>query len=376
MTSRQTIVALVCLLLTGALVPAAAGPAPPVEVSCRACLVVDDQGHVLWERGAHALTAIASATKMVTALVVVSEADLTAEVEVSGGAAATEGGKLSLEAGETFSVEELLYALLLQSSNDAAVALAEHVAGSEPAFVDLMNAEAARRGATSTHFVTAHGLDDPEHYSTAADLADLASALLEDPLLAGIVGSRTHVIEGSARTVALQNTNVLLETYRGAIGVKTGFTGDAGNVLVAAAERKGHRIITVVIGAVDHFADSTALLDYGFARLRREILLAAGSSFGFLVADGAGATGIVAGGAVRGLEAPGSIAVRFSVADPALPLEQGETLGTVVVTSGNRMVAEVDALATEDIEPQDEPWGAQVLSGILRTVAGFLPGEG
>jgi D-alanyl-D-alanine carboxypeptidase (penicillin-binding protein 5/6) len=356
---------------------AAAAGVPEPEVGCAACLVVDDHNKVLWGRADGERRAIASTTKMVTALVVRDEAGLEEEVTVSAAAAAIPEGKLSLQAGETFNVEELLYGLLLNSSNDAAVALAEHVSGSTEAFVALMNEEAARLGAGDTHFTTPHGLDATDHYSTAADLARLGAALLEDPVLARIVSSSEATITGSRRTVHLENTNLLLETYPGAIGIKTGFTASAGNVLVSAAERKGRRIIAVALGSADTFEDSRRLLDYGFAILRRGIVLRAGTPVGGVVFDTLGASGIVAARTVRGITDPTEVRLRFEPFDDLkAPLGNGADVGEITVSDGDREVATVPAVATTGLEPPEErAWPASLLETILRGAATILPGE-
>ncbi len=217
----------------------------------------------------------ASTTKMVTAMVVVNQTDLDAEVTLSAEAGSVGGGLVDLEAGSTFSVKELLHALMLASSNEAAVALAEHVAGSEAAFVETMNEVAGDLGAESTHFVTPHGLDTPGHYSTAQDLAILGLALLDDPVLAEIVRTRSTTIQSEqGHALDLENSNGLLETYSGSVGIKTGMTVGAGDVLVAAARRRGALVVAVAMRSADAEVDAGQLLDLGFevgtASLRRE----------------------------------------------------------------------------------------------------------
>ena len=357
---------------------AAAGPVPDPEVGCAACLVVDDRGRVLWARAAGERRSIASTTKMVTALVVRKETALDEEVTVSAAAEAVPEGKLSLRAGEIFNVQELLYGLLLNSSNDAAVALAEHSSGSVAGFVALMNEEAARLGAKDTHFATPHGLDAADHYSTASDLALIGAEVLEDPILAEIVGTADATIEGSERTVLLENTNLILETYPGAIGIKTGFTASAGNVLVAAAELEGRRAIAVALGSPDPFEDSRRLLDYGFDVLRRGIVLRAGTPVGGIVFDTLGSTGIVAARTVRDITDPSEVRLRFEPFDDLhAPLAGGTGVGTITVSDGTREVASVEAVATTTLEASEEQgWPLSVLQTILEGAAAILPGEG
>lgn len=363
------------VLATGA--ASAAGSGGPPQVSCRSCVVVDESGRVLWARAPDEPVAIASATKMVTALVVRDRAALSDEVVVSDAAASTPGGKLSLLPGQSATVGDLLWALLLNSSNDAAVALAEHVAGSEAAFVRMMEEQADRLGARSSDFETSHGLDSVGHRSTALDLTKIAASLLEDPFLAEVVASPTATITISGRSVALENTNTLLETYRGAIGIKTGFTADAGNVLVAAAERDGRRLISVALGSSDHFADSASLLDIGFRLIAREVLLRRGTPVAVLFTDGAGAVPVIAARPLRGLRPPGATTHSFAPLSIEGPVERGQVVGTIRVSSGEGVIGSVPAVAAGALAPagDGEGWMADVLAGILRTTASIMPGN-
>lgn len=365
-------------LLSGALIAALLAPATPAgaapEVSCAACIVVDDTGRTLFARSANVMRANASTTKMTTALVTLRAVDPDDPVIVSAGAAATPGGGLALEAGEVLSVEALLHALLLTSSNDAAVALAEHVSGSEEAFVERMNAYARSIGAAATNYVTAHGLDMPGHGSSARDLATIAAALLEVPLLARIVARTEASIETPAGTALLENRNVLLEGYQGATGVKTGFTADAGHVLVASAERDGRRLIAVAMGSVDATADAAALLDHGWAQLERTMLLEPGIAVGALVFEH-GSTEVRAARGVRGSDSPDEVAVQF-VPDATIriPVSPGEVVGQVTVSTAGGLLSTVDAVATSGIEPEATSWVSEAFAGLLRA-AGSLVGE-
>lgn len=359
-------------MLAGALVPAeASAPLPPrPAVGCAACLVTTETD-VLWGREVDSRRPNASTTKMVTALVVVAAADLDELVRTSPHAAATGGGGFDLRPGDTFSVEDLLDALLLSSSNDAAVALAEHVAGSEEAFVARMNRVARALGARNSHFVTPHGLDVPGHYSTARDLARIALAVLRRPTLAAIVGSSSAVISGSSGVHELVNTNPLLETYEGAIGVKTGYTAGAGDVLVAAAVRGGRRLVAVAMGSSDAAADARALLDYGFAVLGRGVLVSEGRVLGALVFDPSGATAVVSGRTVRGIPDPDRVEVTFEPGPVTPPLAAGETVGTMIVTlPDGRVVARGPAVAEDELP--DGGGGAGFFGPILRTAASIL----
>ena len=213
---------------------------------------------------------LASTTKMMTALIAAERSSLDEMVTVSASAAEAGEAEIGLVAGEVVSMGDLVSAILVRSANDAAAAIAEHVGGSIDGFADLMNEKAAQMGLTNSHFVNPHGLDSPEHYSSAADLLEMARAILANPQLAAMVRS-TSIDFPTAPDGTLRggrSTNSLLESYDGAIGVKTGFTLQASLVLAAAAERDGRRLLVVVMGSEGvggHFADATALLDYGFA---------------------------------------------------------------------------------------------------------------
>jgi D-alanyl-D-alanine carboxypeptidase (penicillin-binding protein 5/6) len=355
------------VLGVGTDIPGATAAEARVRVTCEACLLVDDGGRTLFARRPHEPRANASTTKMLTALVVRRRARPDDVVTVSAAAAATGGGGLDLHTGERFTVESLLRALLLTSSNDAAVALAEHVAGSETAFVAAMNARAVRMGLRRTHAESSHGLDRPGHFASAADLARVAGRLLRDPLLASIVGAPRSTIPGPAGPITLENRNVLLETYSGAIGVKTGYTDDAGDVLVAAARRAGRLLIAVAMGSDDAVADCRRLLDLGFARLRTSVAVPARAAVGWLVFDPAGATLATTVRAVRGPWRRGSLRLSFDP-DPGVrpPVAPGEGVGTIVVAAPRGVVTSVRAVSAAPLPAPSSSPVLELLGDVLR----------
>ncbi|MDP9068098.1 MAG: D-alanyl-D-alanine carboxypeptidase [Actinomycetota bacterium] len=352
----------------------------PVEVTCRACLVFDPATQrVLFARNMHERLPNASTTKMMTALLTVEGAEMGDLVRVPADAAAVGGGGLDLEAGDVFSVRDLLYALLLDSSNEAAAALASHVGGDIDRFVRDMNRAAAALGAEDTSFANPHGLDEPGHVSTAYDLVLIAQDLLATPELARIVTTPRRAIATPEGRVTVENRNLLLESYRGAIGVKTGRTLGAGEVLVAAAERGPRRVIAVAMRSVDAASDSRRLLDLGFARLRllekraaarTSVLVAERERVGSLVFDPGGATGIVAGAEVTGpASAADQVAITFTPSDDLLlPLDAGQEVGTLEVAVGDA-VQTIPAVAEDAVALDPPSWGALALSGLLRTAA-------
>ena len=346
------------------------------SVTCVACVLVDDTGRVLFARGGTLELPNASTTKMTTALLVARAGDLDSRVTVSPEAASTGGGGLDLSTGDVYTVRALLYALLLSSSNDAAVALAEHEAGSEAAFVAQMNEFVDDLGARHTHFVNAHGLDASGHYSSARDLARIALALLRRPLLAHIVATAHATVEGPHGLVPIDNRNVLLEAYPGAIGVKTGYTAGAGDVLVAAARRHHRRLIAVAMNSVSAAADDVALLDYGWSRLARGLIVAGASPVGELV-FASGSTEVVAGDEVRGYERPDRVDITFEPDEPIeLPIRPGDEVGSAVVRSGDATIATVPAVAAGVVDDDSGSWAIDFLSGIIGSAGRLLDSVG
>ena len=357
------------------------GPGGPAQaggprVTCRACVLVDEEGRTIWGRDENLPLPNASTTKMATAILTLSRVEAHAAVTVSAGAASTGVGGFDLAAGDRYSVAELLHALLLSSSNDAAVALAEYVAGSEAAFVKRLNLTVDRLGAKHTHFVTAHGLDEPGHHASASDLARIGDALLKRPLLARIVGTSVTTV-GRFGGRRVENTNPLIDTYPGAVGVKTGYTAAAGEVLVAAAERKGRRLMAVAMGSDDAAADARRLLDHGFRQLAETVLLDASNPAGALVFDPAGAIAATAAHAVTGSARPSDVKIALSPsARVSPPFHSGEQVGIFVVTASDRHVATVPAIAGSGLSTGGRGaragWTAGALAGVLGAAARML----
>ncbi len=212
-------------------------------------------GSVLYEKNADERRLIASLTKIMTALVVLERTDPEEKVCVRPEWTDVEGSRMGLVLGETLTVRDLLYGLLLESGNDAALALAGHCAGSAGAFAGLMNGNAAELGLSSTRFENPHGLDGAEQYSSARDLAALTAAAMSNETFAAIVGTRSAVVGG--RT--LLNHNKLLDMYEGCVGVKTGYTDAAGRTLVSCVEREGMRLICVTLCEGNDWNDHMAL---------------------------------------------------------------------------------------------------------------------
>ncbi len=235
-------------------------PEPP-EVNARAFLLADySTGTVILARNEREPLPPASLTKVMTALIALERASPEEVVVVSERAAQAEGMRMGLLPGQKVRLRTLLYGLLLLSANDAAVAIAEHVAGSVDAFVELMNARAAELGMRDTHFVNPHGLDAEGHLSSAYDLFLLARYALANETFASIVASQALEDEG----YRFENSNRLLRLYPGADGVKTGTTEAAGECLIASATRGNRRGIAIVLDSPDRYGEAATLLEYYF----------------------------------------------------------------------------------------------------------------
>jgi len=359
-------------------------PAPSTEpptVRAGSALLIDlDTGQVLYSLNPAERRPIASLTKIMTAYLVMRRTRPTDVVTVSPNAAhgSRVGSSLGLAAGERIPVHELLYALLLGSANDAAVALAEHVAGSVDRFVEMMNRTARELGLSRTRFASPSGLDD-RGYSTARDLARLTRAAYRLPGFAGIVATRFHPIpppEGEPR--AVQNRNALLWLYPGAVGVKTGFTTAAGFCLVAAADRGDERLLAVVLGEPgEPFSDAAALLDHGFAAFERRTVVRAGEPLGTVGVDGRDVP-VAAGGNLEALVPVDEPVERSIEVDPAVrfPPPLAGSIGEVVVSVPGRTIGAVPLVVADVPGPpplaEPGPWWRRAAAAVVEAGAALV----
>ena len=227
------------------------------------CVIETSSGRVLYSNNKDKKLAMASTTKIMTAITAIENCeDLDEKFEISPKAVGIEGTSLYLRKGDVFSTRDLLYALMLISGNDASVAIAEHIGGSTSEFVTMMNDLAKKLGAKNTHFANTHGLDADGHYTTAYDLALITAYALENETFKDIVSTKNiKITNGEGENRYLKNKNKLLFRLDGCIGVKTGFTNDAGRCLVSAIERDGVRFVCVVLNCGPMFEESEALLN-------------------------------------------------------------------------------------------------------------------
>lgn len=351
---------LLCLALCMGVLPVrAAGP----EVNARAALLMEKStGQVLYEANAHAPLELASVTKVMTMLLIMEALDagtITKEtmVPVSATAAGMGGSQVYMEEGEEFSVHDMLKAIAVASGNDACVAMAEYLAGSESAFVEKMNARAAELGMTNTTFRNACGLDTEGHLSTARDVAVLSRYLLNTcPELLHYTGIWTDSLRNGQ--TQLVNTNKLLRRYSGITGLKTGTTSGAGVCISASATRDGLTLIAVVLGSpssADRFHSATTLLDYGFANYaaaplptlpERPLALAVkGSAEDSVPLDYAALpeTILIEKGTASALRAELTLPEALEA-----PVEKGRTVGKVSIFQDDTLLNEYEVKAAAD----------------------------
>lgn len=325
---------------------------PDMALSARAAVLTDGAGRVLMAKNADARLPMASTTKLMTALVAIESLPMQTVIKIPASAVGIEGSSIYLTEGEELTLEALLYALMLESANDAATAIAIAVAGSTDSFAALMNERAAAMGLKDTHFDNPHGLDSDTHYTTARELAAIAAAAFDNADLRRIAGTYRKTIPMGENDGArlLINHDRLLRSYEGTIGGKTGFTKKSGRCLVTAAERDGLRLIAVTLSAPDDWRDHERMLDYGFAEYE-SVELCPERECRFLLS--------LDGGEQRGVIGSNTQAVRVTLPrqrgevtiSPALPVSiqapvrRGDLLGTVSWVCDGRVIATAQVTA-------------------------------
>lgn len=334
------------------------------DVPCAAAILVDeDSGTVLYEKNADARRPIASITKVMTLLLTfealeAGKISLDDFVPVSENAYHMGGSQIWLEPGEEMTLNDMLKAICISSANDAAVAVAEYIGGSEPAFAEMMNARAAELGMTNTHFVNACGLDEPEHLSTARDVAVMSrEMLLHHTEVRDYCSIWMDTLRGGA--TQLVNTNKLLKSYSGITGLKTGTTGKAGVCISASAERDGLRLIAVVLGAAsgkERFQAASTLLDYGFSHFESAAAeLPADAPLSLPVERGTAESVALTYTAPERCLMPKGESSTLQVAldlpqKLAAPIRAGETVGTVKISNGSVELASYPVTAAQDVD--------------------------
>jgi D-alanyl-D-alanine carboxypeptidase (penicillin-binding protein 5/6) len=327
-------------------------PPPPIHAAC-AILIDAVSGQVLYQRNADTPRPMASTTKIMTALLFCEHVrDDAAMIAASPNACAVKESSLHLKPGEKLSAHDLLRAILMRSANDACVDAAEYVAGSETAFVQMMNDRAAALGCTHTHFMNPHGLHDPDHYTTARDLALIARAAIQDPRICDVVRTRHIRIKRSIdkQDVSLSNHSHFLGHYLGADGIKTGWTVPAGHCYVGSATQHGWRLISVVLKSPDYVAETAALMHYGFTYYQPHLLARAGDAAGECPLAGGDRPTVpaVVQSRVQVVLRKGDatpVDPQIQYFSPSAPLAQGATIGLYKAAIDNQVIYSVPLIA-------------------------------
>lgn len=340
--------------------------APPLSLTAPAYMLLEaDTGTVIFEKNADDRRQVASVTKLMTLLLVLErlergELSLSTPVTVSSKAAATPGSTALLDAGTTYPLEDLLRSAIIASGNDSAVALAEHIAGSEQAFVQLMNERAVQLGMNNTLYVNCTGLPAEGQYTTARDIAAVSCEICRHKTYFSYSSQwMATLVHPSGRKTDLTNTNRLVRFYADCDGLKTGSTNEAKYCVSATAERNGMRLIAIVLGASGsqiRFDEARAMMDYGFATYTRTQVISSGELTGYTVPVKLGASDMAEVAVGKGL----SLLLRSGQADKLTvelqlpeyiqaPQDKGTVIGTVRVLLEEQVVADLPAVLANDV---------------------------
>ncbi len=337
----------IMISMLGTLFSTPALAAMPSVSAASAILIDADSGSVLWQQNADERRPMASTTKIMTALVALETAPLDTLLTVPSSAVGIEGSSACLKGGEAMTLEDLLYIMLLESANDAAAAIAVTLGGSIEGFADMMNEKAHELGLENTSFSNPHGLDDENHYTTAAELAKIAAAAMKNPEFVKIVSTyRCKLPLSGGGFRYLLNHNKMLKLYDGALGVKTGFTKKSGRCLVSAAKRGDTTLIAVTLSAPDDWNDHRAMLDFGFAGYETRILQTPGEYSNIVPIIGKKITyaEVVSDSGASGLFKVGAKPCEAHVYLPRFfvtRIAPGDCVGEIVFTSDDGIVARV-----------------------------------
>jgi len=378
---KRTVWLLVVTALLIGVIPMQA-EAVDLNVSGKSALLMDvATGTVLYEHNAHEALAPASVTKVMTILLIMEAIDSgkigwNDTVTASESAAAKGGSQVYLKVGETMTVSDMVKSIAVSSANDCACAMAEYLAGSESAFVDLMNSRAKELGMNDTHFVNCTGLDDSEdaksHLTSAYDIALMSRELLKNhPAIKQFTTIWMDTVRDGA--FGLSNTNKLIRFYNGATGLKTGFTSGAGYCLSASAERDGMGLIAVVMGcetSQDRFAACKSMLDYGFANFALVSPQMDGNPIVPVKLGGSKEVAVVPGEETALLidKSPkGMITTEMTLDENVTaPVSRGQRLGTMTIKAGEQVLAQVPMVAQQAV-PRLTFW--EIFGQVLRRIA-------
>lgn len=333
------------------------------KVNAISAVVVDgDTGRILWGKNENKPMAMASTTKIMTALVALENCDITKETTVSKNATLASPVKMHLAVGEKLTIEQLLYAMMLQSYNDSAVAVAEAVGGSVEKFCTMMNEKAKEIGCSDTVFETPNGLDKGNHHSTAEDMSKIGVYALKNQNLMKIMNTRDYTFKSSKTTYSFVNKDRLLSEYEGAIGMKTGFTGKAGHCFVGAANRGDITLVSVVLasgwgtaGKSRKWIDTKALLNYGFNNYKKYSIINGSEKMNISIDK--------AEKEIAELKYEDSVDLLLSENEKAnlkienelpqnitAPINYGDSVGIGKIYTGNTLLKTVKIISAENIE--------------------------
>lgn len=327
-----------------------------------AILMEESTGNILYESNPDERLPIASVTKVMTMLLIMEAVDsgkisLDDMVTVSENAMSYGGSTMFLETGEQLTVNDMLKGIAVASANDGCVAMAEHLAGSESAFVDMMNEKAKKLGMENTHFMNTNGLDEDDHYSSARDVAIMSRELMKHETIFNYTSIWMDTLRGGKFQLA--NTNKLIRFYDGANGLKTGSTSKALCCLSAAAKRNDMQLIAVVLGAptsAERFASAKSLLDYGFANYEVNTQITAGDEVQKIAVEKGvdKEVGVVAGDSCSTLVKKGqedNITKEIKIDETiTAPIEAGQKIGTMTISRDGEVIADIDLNASSAVE--------------------------
>ena len=348
---RRRILAMLAAVLM-ALTSARASEA--LTVPAKGAVLIDgESGRILFAQNANEMLPEASCTKIMTALIALENSALSEDVTAGKNAHGVEGTSLYLSEGETLSMEQMLYGLMLRSGNDAAVAIAEHVAGSVEDFAAMMNRRAEELNADA-HFVNPHGLDADGHAASALGLARIMRAAMQLEAFRTITGTQRKVIPwvGNEYSRVLENKNRLLSDYEGATGGKTGFTSKAGRCLVFSAERDDMELIGVVLNCYSWFDTATLMLDYGFEHFRMERALETGEVAGqasVLNGDANQVDAVAAESLAAAVGIGSHPEIEIKIEDLEAPVAKGQVIGRARLICNGQELDACDLIAERDV---------------------------
>jgi D-alanyl-D-alanine carboxypeptidase (penicillin-binding protein 5/6) len=330
----------------------------PYAAAKSVCLLEAGTGKVIYANNAHTRLPMASTTKIMTAILALEFGRLDEIVRTADEAYGVEGSSMYLERNEELSLKDLLYGLMLPSGNDAAVAIAAHIGGSVENFIGMMNQKAKDMGLTNTNFVTPNGLHDPNHYTTAYDLAVIAAYALSNETFREICSTQYYRTETGNHTRTFKNTNKLLWNFFGANGVKTGFTTPAGRCLVFSAEQEGMNLVGVVLNSSDTYGSAASVLSFGFYNYSLKTLVTSGEVVAQVKVDKSDKNSLALLAAediiipVKRADSERFVTHVTLNEDIGAPVAAGDVLGNLEVLDENgELLVKTELLAANDVDP-------------------------